>query len=104
MVRRTSTVCYTAAMMAMTSDLSQIEQHQIRERLQTLYVVNDLLKHTEAGGLDIHVILPRVLQVAATELDAVDGSIIIANAERGVEYAWVIDAETALHPDYNTFI
>ncbi|MCO5184242.1 MAG: GAF domain-containing protein [Anaerolineae bacterium] len=104
MVRRTSTVCYTAAMMAMTSDLSQIEQHQIRERLQTLYVVNDLLKHTEAGGLDIHVILPRVLQVAATELDAVDGSIIIASAERGVEHAWVIDAETALHPDYNTFI
>ena len=48
-----------------------------------------------SGRSDIHVILPRVLQVAATELDAVDGSIIIASAERGVEHAWVIDAETA---------
>lgn len=91
-------------MMAKTSDFHLLEEQSMRERLQTLYIVNDLLKHAEASGLDIHVILPRVLQVAAAELNALDGSIIIATAEHGVEHAWVIDMDVASSPDYTTFM
>ena len=41
-------------------------------RLQTLYVVNDMLKQVVAGGLDINTVLPRVLRVALDELGADD--------------------------------
>jgi PAS domain S-box-containing protein len=64
------------------------------ERLQTLYIVNDMLKQVEADGLNINVILPRVLDLAVRQLNASDGSIIVVNEELQIEYAWPNN-----HPD-----
>lgn len=61
-----------------------------RNRLETLYELNDMLKQAEADGLDIAVILPRVVQVAALELNAYAGSIVVINPNHEVEHAWVI--------------
>lgn len=61
-----------------------------RNRLETLYELNDMLKQAEADGLDITVILPRVVQVAALELGAYTGSIVVINPNQEVEHAWVI--------------
>lgn len=72
----------------------------MREHLQILYVINDMLKQAEADGLDIHVILPRILQVAALELKAQAGSILIVNANQDVEHAWVIDADDEYTANY----
>jgi len=58
------------------------------ERLQTLYIVNDMLKQVEADGLNINVILPRVLDLAVRQLNASDGSIIVVNEALQIEYAW----------------
>ena len=82
---------------------NQAEQ-RTRERLQTLYVINDMLKQSEADGLDIQVILPRVLQVAALELNAATGSIIVVKPTLEVEHAWVIDAESAYSSNYAPFL
>jgi len=59
------------------------------ERLQTLYVVNDMLKQVEADGLNINLILPRVLNLAVKQLEAEDGSIIVINEEMEVEHSWL---------------
>ncbi|MCI0396909.1 MAG: GAF domain-containing protein [Chloroflexi bacterium] len=75
-------------------------------RLQTLYVVNDMLKQAEADGLDIQVILPRVLQIAIAELGASSGSILVTN-NFYVEYAWLIDDNNhhrAYHPFLNEIL
>lgn len=64
-----------------------------RERLQTLYELNAMLKQAEADGLDIEVILPRVLQAAAVELQAHTGSIVAINPHQEVEYTWVLGGE-----------
>lgn len=61
------------------------------ERLQTLYIVNDMLKQVEADGLNINVILPRLLDLAVKQLNASDGSIIVVNEELHIEYAWPND-------------
>ena len=60
------------------------------EYLQLLYRVNDMLREAEADGLDIDRILPRILGVAAEEISADSGSIIIVAPERGVEYSWSV--------------
>ncbi|VAW30704.1 hypothetical protein MNBD_CHLOROFLEXI01-95, partial [hydrothermal vent metagenome] len=59
------------------------------DRLRTLYVVNDMLKQVEADGLNINLILPRVLRLSVQQLDADDGSIIVVNEAMKVEYAWL---------------
>lgn len=59
------------------------------ERLQALYTVNDMLKQVEADGLDINIILPRVLKVAVKQLDAYEGSILVVNEELQIEHSWV---------------
>lgn len=59
--------------------------------LQTLYVVADMLRQAEADGLDIDVVLPRVLTVAMVELDARLGSIIVADPTGRVEHAWSVE-------------
>lgn len=59
------------------------------ERLHTLYVVNDMLKQVEADGLNINLILPRVLNLSVQQLEAHDGSIIVVNEMLKVEYAWL---------------
>lgn len=57
------------------------------DRLHTLYVVNDMLKQVEADGLNINLILPRVLNLSVQQLEAHDGSIIVVNEAQKVEYA-----------------
>ncbi len=59
------------------------------DRLHTLYVVNDMLKQVEADGLNINLILPRVLNLSVQQLEADDGSIIVVNEALKVEYAWL---------------
>ncbi|MCB8928979.1 MAG: GAF domain-containing protein [Ardenticatenaceae bacterium] len=59
------------------------------DRLHTLYVVNDMLKQVEADGLNINLILPRVLNLSVQQLEANDGSIIVVNEAQKVEYAWL---------------
>ncbi len=59
------------------------------DRLHTLYVVNDMLKQVEADGLNINLILPRVLNLSVQQLEAHDGSIIVVNEMLKIEYAWL---------------
>lgn len=59
------------------------------DRLHTLYVVNDMLKQVEADGLNINLILPRVLSLSVQQLHADDGSIIVVNEAMKIEYAWL---------------
>ena len=75
-----------------------------REHLQLLYIVNDMLRQAEADGLNIDVILPRVLRVAAVELNASSGSIIITDPKRGVEHGWHVDGEASYETDYMPFV
>ncbi|MBK7897432.1 MAG: GAF domain-containing protein [Candidatus Promineifilaceae bacterium] len=58
------------------------------DRLHTLYVVNDMLKQVEADGLNINLILPRVLNLSVQQLEAHEGSILVVNEALKVEYAW----------------
>ena len=74
------------------------------EHLQLLYIVNDMLRQAEADGLNISVILPRILHVAAVELQASTGSIIIIDKARSVEYGWHVDGNTNYETDYVPFV
>lgn len=74
------------------------------ERLQLLYTVNDMLRRAEADGLDIAVILPRILRLAAQQLKASLGSIIIIDATRSVEYSWNVDGDADYQTDYVPFV
>lgn len=58
------------------------------KRLQLLYQVNDMLKQVEADGLNIYVILPRVVNLAVKQLNADEGSIIVVDEFQDVQYAW----------------
>lgn len=55
-------------------------------RLQSLYVINNMLKQAEADGLDINIVLPRILNVAVEQLKGYKGSIIVVNQEFHVEH------------------
>lgn len=72
------------------------------ERLQTLYRVNDMLKQIEADGLQMNVVLPRVLDLAAEQLNATDGSIIVVNDDFEAEYSWLSNVNTGeeMDPDF----
>lgn len=74
------------------------------EHLQLLYIVNDMLHQAKADGLDITVILPRILHVAAIELCGSTGSIIIIDEEKRVEYGWHVDGESNYETDYLPFV
>ncbi|MCA9929345.1 MAG: GAF domain-containing protein [Anaerolineales bacterium] len=63
------------------------------ERLQTLYMVNNMLKQVEADGLNIYVILPRVVNLAVKQLNANEGSILVVNEDLEVEYGWSTKSE-----------
>ncbi|MFQ5421505.1 MAG: hypothetical protein ACE5EY_14215, partial [Anaerolineae bacterium] len=68
---------------------SQLEKDTINElkaseRLQTLYVVNELLRQADTEGLNINAILPRVLEIATEQLNGKEGSIIIVNQNKEV--------------------
>ncbi|WP_420631799.1 GAF domain-containing protein [Candidatus Leptofilum sp.] len=64
------------------------------ERLHTLYVVNHMLKQVEADGLNIKLMLPRVLNLSVQQLEADDGSIIVVNETQKVEHAWLTGETT----------
>lgn len=70
------------------------------ERLHTLYVVNHMLKQVEADGLNIDLMLPRVLNLSVQQLEAHDGSIIVVNEAQKVEHAWLTGEKTqAIHSE-----
>lgn len=60
---------------------------QAAERLQTLFAVQEMLKQVQSESLNINVILPEVLQLAAQQLDASEGSIIVVNQDLVIEHA-----------------
>ncbi len=72
--------------------LRPYEERKASEWLHTLYVVNDMLKQVEAQGLNIDVIVPRVLEVAVKQLNAYDGSIIVVDQELNIDHVWLTDA------------
>ena len=59
-------------------------------RLQLLYSINNMLRQVEEDGLDIHTILPRILELSVRELGAFSGSIFVIDEEMRVEHAWHI--------------
>ena len=63
-------------------------------RLQSLYVINNMLKQAEADGLDINIVLPRILNVAVEQLKAFKGSIIVVNQEFHVEHTLSVGGGT----------
>ena len=70
------------------------------DRLHTLYVVNDMLKQVEADGLNIKLILPRILNLSVQQLEAHDGSIIVVNEALKIEHAWLTgDKNEQIHPE-----
>lgn len=68
--------------------IPNMEQENSVERLQFLYRINNMLKQVEADGLNIYVILPRVINLALQQLDADEGSIIVVDEGQDVQYAW----------------
>lgn len=68
-------------------------------RLQTLYVVNNLLRLMDKDGLDIDAILPQVLQTAMRELHCQSGSIMIVDDAGNLEHLWHIDNNDPTYPD-----
>lgn len=65
--------------------------NEIRDdnRLQTLYKINLLLRQVEAEGLGVDIVLPRVLDIAASQLEADDGSIIVVDEHLMIQHAWL---------------
>lgn len=63
-------------------------------RLQSLYVINNMLKQAEADGLDINIVLPRILNVAVEQLKGYKGSIIVVNQEFHVEHTLSVGGGT----------
>lgn len=63
-------------------------------RLQSLYVINNMLKQAEADGLEINIVLPRILNVAVEQLKGHKGSIIVVNQEFHVEHTLSLGAGT----------
>lgn len=71
-----------------TDMIRTMERENSLERLQFLYKINSMLKQVEADGLNIYVILPRVINLAVRQLDADEGSIIVVDEGQDVQYAW----------------
>lgn len=66
---------------------------QDAERLKTLYVINDMLKQVVADGLEINVILPRLLRIVIEELRAYGGSLIILDERLQVQHVSHVSAK-----------
>ncbi len=71
-----------------------LEEAEDSERLRTLYQITSMLKQVEADGLDINLILLRILDLAVNQLDAAEGSIIIVNEAGQIEHIWLSDDKT----------
>lgn len=87
----------------MHSSETTVNDNRDASRLQTLYVINDMLKQVAADGLDIHTVLPRILRIAYEELEASSGSIIILDDQQKPQYAWHI-RDDVLKVDEGAFI
>src|SRR5690606_41415230 len=61
-----------------------------RERLQTLFTINDMLRQAVADGLEMEEILPTILRVALEEIRAATGSIVVVDERLEIEDAWLI--------------
>lgn len=83
-----------ANMIRKGNGLQAAGERKASEWLHTLYVINDLLKQVEAQGLNISVILPRILEVAVNQLGAKDGSIIVVDQNQRIEHVWLTDTRT----------
>ncbi len=67
---------------AMATDIRQ------ESRLQTLYVVNDVLQQAAAARSDIDVVLPRILRLVYEELRAHSSAIVLVDDELQPQHAW----------------
>lgn len=76
---------------------SPTKEQRDSHQLQTLYVVGNLLKQVEANSVDITAVLPLVLQAAVHEVNASDGngSIVVINSDKNLEYGWMSNPDTA---------
>lgn len=70
------------------------EETEDSERLQMLYQINTLLKQVEADGLDINLILLRILDLSVSQLDGTEGSIIVVNEKGHIEHVWLSDDQS----------
>lgn len=70
---------------------------QDAERLKTLYVINDMLKQVVADGLEINIILPRLLRIVIEELGAYGGSLIILNERLQVQHVSHVSAKREIN-------
>ncbi|MCA9985345.1 MAG: GAF domain-containing protein [Anaerolineales bacterium] len=76
--------------MSIFTDKLTESEPKSESRLQLLYSVNHMLRQVEADGLDIHIILPRILKLSVRELGAFSGSIFVIDERLHVEHAWHI--------------
>ena len=76
--------------MSIFTDKLTDSEPKSESRLQLLYSVNNMLRQVEADGLDIHLILPRILKLSVRELGAFSGSIFVIDEQLRVEHAWHI--------------
>lgn len=74
-----------------------------RERLQTLFTINDMLRQAVADGLEMEEILPTILRVALEEIRAATGSIVVVDERLEIEDAWLIH-ERGTEPGDRTFL
>lgn len=61
-----------------------------RERLPTLFTINEMLRQAVADGLEMEEILPAILRVTLEEMHAATGSIVIFDEALEIEDAWLI--------------
>ncbi len=81
------------------TDLNITGEIGASQRLQILYAVNSMLKQVEADGLHLDTILPRILDIAATQLAAENGSIIVVGHDLKIERAWLADKKSDIYLD-----
>ncbi len=60
------------------------------DQLRSLFAINDHLKQVVAEGLEINVVLPRVLRATLEETGAHSGSIVVVNEQLEPQYAWTL--------------
>jgi two-component system, NtrC family, sensor histidine kinase KinB len=89
--------------MSQSDTIAKLVDKNNTGRLHVLYAVYEMLKQAEADGLDMNVILPRILQLAMQQLKAPSGSIIVVNPQYQLEYAWLIDDHNR-HSTYHPYL
>lgn len=83
--------------MTLVASADKSTRIQDAERLKTLYVINDMLKQVVADGLEINIILPRLLRIVIEELGAYGGSLIILNERLQVQHVSHVSAKREIN-------